>query len=435
MSLSLKKLGSGLLIQIVIKFLAVGLGLYTARWSISNIDTNTLSDFNILLAFSATLIMILNFGLHNILQRHYTLNADKAKKDSMFSTMMILRILGLPLGLLLVVIFLPLSGVNNLDLGLKIFAMLYILLIDINFKSITDALGTSWKFSITDFISKTLIVVLLALSVKYKISGIEPVDIFVGVSIFSSIIALIIDANWQKPNYTITKMDFSILKENKKSILYLGLTSILASLYIVTDKLFLKHLDFPDSEIVAYSNAYRLYELATIIPGITTPVISSFANKRINSTEMAKVDYKFYQILNKIKKLSPKKSIFLQYLLINISFSLVVTVLLVLIGPLVIKFIDSDLKYPLAFDVLPILALSLVPVSIIGYLGVMIILFGGEKNDFISYIFIAIFGLITYSIFIPAYGAIGASISTLLIFIFDIIIKLLLIRKTSIFKH
>jgi hypothetical protein len=255
---SFKKLGFGLIVQIFIKFLAVGLGLYTARWSISNIDSSTLADFNTLLSLASTILTLVNFGIPLIIQRHYTNNLAKAKKGSIFSTLTFIRFLTLPMGLFLMYGLLPISGVNNVQLAICTFIILYILVFDLNFRAITDAMGTSWKFSISDFVGKLIIVILLAISGKYIFNFSAPIYLFIFISFIGYFIGLCIDIVWQKPNYTIQKPSFNELKKYSKPIFYLGMTSILVSLYLTTDKLFLKKLGFPDIEIVGYSNAYRL---------------------------------------------------------------------------------------------------------------------------------------------------------------------------------
>ena len=201
-----------------------------------------------------------------------------------------------------------------------------------------------------------------------------------------------------------------------------------------TDKIILKGLKLDDAIINGYANAYKLFDIGMIVIGLSTPVICSFAKKRLDEGKIGNVDLKFHELVNKIKKIGTKKSIFLQYLLLNIGIGMVALFGLVVFGPLVINFTDKDLKYPLALDVLPILALSLIPMSIVGYLGSMIVFYGGEKFDFKSYIFIAITGLVLYATLIPRYGAFGAAISTLLIYVTDVLVKLVLIKKVHIFS-
>jgi O-antigen/teichoic acid export membrane protein len=121
--------------------------------------------------------------------------------------------------------------------------------------------------------------------------------------------------------------------------------------------------------------------------------------------------------------------------LINFLISLIAMIGLNIFGPYIIGIIDTSLKYPLALELLPILSLALLPMSILGYLGSMIVFYGGEKQDFVSYIVIAICGLTLYSTLIPFYGALGASISTVLIYVIDVFIKLVLIKKVNIFRQ
>jgi O-antigen/teichoic acid export membrane protein len=431
--MSFKKLGYGLIVQIFIKFIAIGLGLYTARWSIYNIDSAILANFTTLLSLASTVLTIINFGIPNIIQMYYTNYPKVALHSSLFSTLTFVRLLTLPLGLFLMYVLLPLSGVGDTQLALNTFTLLYILVFDLNFRSLTDAIGTSWKYSISDFIGKFVIVALLAFNNNYYFYFNSAIYIFIHISFIGYLIGLCIDIVWQKPNYSIQKPSFRILKEYSKPIMYLGMTNILVSIYLTTDKLFLKKLGFPDLEIVGYSNAYRLLEISMIIPGLTTPIISSFAKKRLQNEHTHKIDRQFNLFINKIITLSIKKSTFLFYLIINFMFSFITLICLNIFGPLMIRIIDTNIKYSLALDYLPILSLALLPLPILGYLGSMIVFYGGEKQDFVSYIVIAICGLTLYSILIPLYGGLGASIATVMIYIIDVCIKLILIKKVNIF--
>jgi O-antigen/teichoic acid export membrane protein len=432
--MNLKKFSLSLVLTILIKFVSIALGLYTARWSINYIPSRDLADFNIILGFITTIVTIITFGLPVIIQRHYTNTKSPEKDGNFWTTAMFVRLFSFPIGILLCVVFVGLTGVNNLPLTLATFCMSFVLISDLSFRSITDAKGNSWQYSLSDLVGKIALVVFLIFSINTSLPY-PKVYLFIGSSILAYLIALLIDGIWQKKHYTFGKLNFDLLKKLSKPIFYFSLIATLTALYSSTDKIFLGRFGFPAEVINGYSNAYKLFEIAVVVIGLSTPMLASYAKNQIQNKNLGRLENYFKKLTQKLGiDFSDKKIKFCTYLLANIIIGTMSSIGLFLIGPLVLKFIDSSNLYPQAYVYLPILAIGVIPLSVVLYLGYMIGLYGGEKYEMFNYIFVCSFGLLLYTILIPRFGGVGAAIATNCIFVCDILGKSYIIFRNKLFS-
>ncbi len=432
-SMNLKKFSTSVIITIIIKFFAVAIGLYTARWTISYISKGDLADFNTILGLATTIVGVINLGIPSIIQRHYTNTKTPENDGDFWITMTYLRMISYPIGVLLCILLMPITGINNIALTIASYTMLFILVADLNFRSITDAKGNSWQYSVSDFIGKVFLAVLLFVFSRVS-TNINSVYIFISISMMTYTLTLIVDSIWQKKYYTFGSFDINIIKNSYKSLIYFTLINTLIALYSNTDKIFLKRYGFDDGVINGYANAYKLFDISIIVVGLATPMIASFAKKRIDDINMGKMETWVKQnIFFAFPRIGIKKTIFSTYLLINIAIGSLTSIGLFLIGPFIIRFIDVSNKYPLVFDILPILSLGVIPLSIVLFLGYMIVFYGGEKYELLNYIITSFLGLILYFWLIPIYGGIGAAFATVCIFGIDMTTKIVLIQKQKIF--
>ncbi|MBC7472614.1 MAG: hypothetical protein H7196_05160, partial [candidate division SR1 bacterium] len=354
--MNLKKLSFSIVITILIKFAAIATGLYTAKWTVTYIPSADLANFNTILGYCTSIVTVINFGLPSIIQRFYTTENEPEKDGDFWTTFSILRILTYPIGLILTLVLLPITGVYNPTLAFLMYTMLFILVADLNFRSITDAKGNSWQFSISDFAGKAFIIATL---VWFNITQPQYSSLYVLIvgSIMAYILGVVIDALWQKKYYSIGKFDWKIVKENQKSITYFFFINCLIALYASTDKIFLKRYGFDDAIINGYANAYKLFELSVVVIGLTTPMLASFAKKRIDSPSLSNTEIKFKKVFqNLFKKIRDKQVIFYTYFTLNTIIALCCSVLVSILGPFVLRYIDQNNLYPVAFPTLSILA-------------------------------------------------------------------------------
>jgi O-antigen/teichoic acid export membrane protein len=417
--------------QILFKLLATITGLYNIRWLNTNIPKETLAEFNILIAYIAIFIVALNLGIPILIQKYFTNNPSQKNIKSFWTTVFVLRIITYFIGILGIIITLPISGTENLVLALSIYSMSFILLLDQSYKGLTDAIGNTWQYTLTDFLGKVIIVSLLFF---YNFNhSIPPEYYFLLVSSAAYIISFVSDFWLQSKYIGWGKVDLKILQTYWKTMFFLTITNILISLYSTTDKLFLKNLNYSASEIIGYTNAYKLFETALILPSITIPTISSAFKKSldlINSNKNNNI-IKFFSM-----NMKESQILFIKYSGISLFIGLFSAISLFIGGFLVIKFIDPNTDYPLTLKVFPILSLSLITQSLNIFFAYIIILSEKEKYDTYANVLNVILSLVLFSNLIRLYGGIGAAWGVVLLYLFHFLINssIILFLRKQIFR-
>jgi hypothetical protein len=196
--------------------------------------------------------------------------------SNFWTTTVALRLASYLVGLILIFFTYRLSQTSDLISVIGIFTAQFILLADLAFRSIADSNNKSWQFSVTDLLGKLILVGLMFVSVQFFRPSIIG---FAAISILAYSISLLADAFWQRKNYSWGKFDLNIIKVEIGAIGFLTLADIINGLYSKTDLLFLRYFNFDLFQVASYSNAYKLFEIATIIPGLTMPVLASILRK------------------------------------------------------------------------------------------------------------------------------------------------------------
>lgn len=429
--MNVKKFGAGLIANVIIKFLSIGLGFYTTRWIVDNLTSLQYEQYNLVLAYSAIILAFTSFGIPVFIQKFYTNPHKKEEIANFWTTYSALRLISYLVGIIIILLTYSLSQTNNLVLILGIFTIQFILTVDINYRSIADAKGYPWKFALTDFGGKLILVLLLFL---YPTIGddFDPLWYFVFAAGTSYILGLLADSYIHRKLTPIGKVDFTLLKKNYQSIFYISFAFLVLGVYSTTDKLFLKYFGYSDTTINGYSNAYKLFEIAVVVPGLTAPSISSLAKQRLDNglvTPVGKRIQKFVHQLTNSKKFGQNKIIVTEWLIFSIFIGFVSTIGIWLLGSPVLKIIDPTNKYPLSFSILPILALALIPISALFFFGNLVVFKDGEKLTFYGQIVVMIAALGLYSILIPMYGAYGAAWATVITYTIDFLTKVYQMRK------
>jgi O-antigen/teichoic acid export membrane protein len=409
-----KQFSWGLIWQVVIKFLAIGLGFFTTRWLVEVLNPSDYRDYNLVLAYNAVLLVLIDFGIPQTLQKIYTHNHNSKENSDIWTTITILRIASYFLAVILICFTYPISQTQNLGLILALFTAQFILVADLNYRSICQAVGRTWQFSLTDFLGKIILVLGLILGNIVLYFGLAPLYYFVAVSILAYSISLIIDAIWQRQFTHFGKFNFKSLKENFGGLFYLALSNLAIAFYLTTDKLFLAYFKFPNEAINSYSNAYKLFEIAQVVPGLVMPAISSLVTKQILA-----------------EKVLPKqrKALF-KYAGFGLSLGITLWLGVVIFGSVAVWLIDTQNKYQQTIQVLPILAISLIFICPMLVFKDTTIFLGKEKYDLITTALTATLAVSLYLILIPNFGIQGAAYATIISYSFDLIIKAFLLNHT-----
>lgn len=421
-----KKFGISLILNVVIKIGAVGLGILTARWANNNFSEGEYFEYNAIIAYTSVILAVINFGLPVILQKYYTNQDNKDRRNQVWNTLMIVRIFTFFLGLGIIFFTYSFSGSNNLALISAFFVVQFVLVADAHYRAVCDAEGRSWQFSIGDFVARFLVVMVLYIGLTMPQLNINlwflVYTLFVGYLINYSI-----DFVWQYKYTNFAKPDFSIIKEQFRPMFFLSLATISFALYNSTDKLFIANLGFPQSDLNSYANGYKIYESAMIVPGITAPMLASYMKRRFDQKILGPIA-KFLQ--KKVPDITFNKSFFTEWGIISLVIGFGLFLGMIIVGPVLLWLIDPNNLYPKALEVIPIFALAIFTTPISGILAYFIIFnTNGEKYEFIGSIFLVFVALFSYSLLIPRFGVLGAAWSTCIYFFFDLFIKIFLLNK------
>jgi O-antigen/teichoic acid export membrane protein len=430
------------LLQVGIKFLAIACGIFITRWQVNNFNTQDFANYSLILAYNSIVLMAVSWGLPQIIQKVFTnrentnlnnaevgkLPLDKelsAKADwgfqsdaaangdtvvaatinqfnvsNFWTTTVILRLTSYLVGLVIIFFTYKLSQTTDLIAIIGIFTAQFILLSDLAFRSIADSNNKSWQFSVTDLIGKLVLVGLMYVSVQFFMPSIIG---FALISILAYSCSLILDGFWQRKNYSWGKFDFAIIKMEIGAIGFLTLADIVNGLYSKTDLLFLRYFNFDLFQVASYSNAYKLFEIATIIPGLTMPVLASILRKKLNSGEITKKNL-------------------IKYYGIAIGVGILTTLAVNLFAQTGIWLIDPSGKYD-SLNLLRILSLILIVLYPTLLSSDLLNVSGLEKKQFWSKFYTAVLALILYIVLIPMFGGVGAALATLCFFTFELVVK------------
>ena len=424
MTLKLGKFGFSLFSQTFIKILATALGLYTTRWLISHTTGSDYNAYLVVIDFSQIILTLIELGIPKLVQKFYTNDHEPSDIPAFWTAFSYLRVLSYFVGIVLIALTFRFSSVDSLGLILGIFSLQFILLTDVAFRSICDAKGHTWQFSLTDLGNRLLLVGgLLAFDIfRLDYNGLQ---YFLWVTCFSYLAGFIADAIWQRQYYSFGRLDLSVLRKYLKPIFYLGLSGFTVAMYMQTRKIILNNYGFEEVLVNGFGNAEKIFTLVTIIPGLTMPMVASLVKKRLSSGTLSKLGQWFYQSWSWTKS----KSIISEWFIYTLGLSLLLTLGMLVFGPLILWLVDSQNKYASALQILPILSLGMLPFTPVIFLANLIVFLNGEKYELYGTSILAVFGLSLYFLLIPSYGIFGAAWATVAIFFLDLILKVFFIAK------
>jgi O-antigen/teichoic acid export membrane protein len=385
------------------------------------------------------ILAFIDLGIPKLIQKFYTNNQDSLQNDleisSFWTAFTYLRVFSYFLGIVLIGFSFSLSSIANLGLILAIFSLQFILVSDLAFRSICDAKGHTWQFSFTDLGNRLILVFGLVIFDFIK-SGLKSglnqnitgLNYFLSVTAISYAVGIVADAVWQRKYYNFQRFDISkilsLLRTYLKPIAYLALSGLTVASYLQTRKIILNSYGYDVDLVNGFGNAEKIFILVGIVPGLTMPTIASLVKKRLDQKQVGSFGLWFKQNLN----WSFNKSILGEWLSYIFIFSLVLTIGMLLFGPLIVWLIDSTGKYQSAYRVLPIFSLGMLPYTLVLFLANLIIFLNGEKYELYGSIILAIFGLGLYFWLIPSGGIFGAAWATVMIFFLDLILKIFFLR-------
>jgi O-antigen/teichoic acid export membrane protein len=417
----MKKTLVNLTANVIIKFGALFLSVFTTRWLITNLSDREYASYNLITAYTAIILAIIGFGIPNLIQKFYTTNQNIYKIQDIWTTLQFLRFISYFVGVILVILSYPLARVDNLFLIIGVFTAQFVLTADISFRSICDAKGKSWQFATTDFFSKLSLLILLYVGTY---NNYHSLLYFIYSSICVYLLYYFIDNFWQRHDTVLGSFSVLFLKNNIRPIFYLSASGLLFSLFITTDKLFLAYFGFSDNIINSYSSAYKLYEVIAIVPALIMPVIASGLRRSVDSGKP------FFKISNYLA-FQNKYVVVIEGIIFSILFGVSLSVISYLLSPIALRVLGASVKYPLSLEIMPILIIGIVAVSANTLLANLVVFLNHEKYELIGGVIMAVITVSGYVITIPNYGAYGAAWVTVVTTFFDLIVlKLYFIFKS-----
>jgi len=252
---------------------------------------------------------------------------------------------------------------------------------------------------------------------------------FIATSIFAYTLSLLIDAFWNRKHTKFGSFDVNLLRSNTRPIVFLGISYVSYALYFTTLPLFIKFFGWGEEMVSGYANAYKFFEIASIIPGLTMPTIASMVKKRMNNNELFLPMQKILPNFATLSDLGIKYLIYFEWFLISLVIGIGTFIGLFIFGPFALRLVDPNLVYPLAIPALQILALASIPQSIMYLTSTLNILYDGEKFELIASIILATTAMILYSVLIRMYGIYGAVWALTIMYSFDFVIKLYFLNR------
>jgi len=415
----MKKFSFLLALSLVIKLASIGLGLYTSRW-LNGLDAAVFAQYNQINALNTIILAIILFGIPSLIQKIYTKKHTDYYREQAWTIFMIIRAISYIIGAVILFISLPFTAILDWPMAFLLYSIQFLLVIDLHFRSIADAVGKSWWFSLTDFMVKFIVVgVLFTVQINsYPLT----LSVFLWAITIAYSIGLGVDFSIFKKYSTLTKnIDFDIAKKLVRPLFYVSLTAFIVSFYSGADILILGKIGLSNESINGYSNAYKIFSLALVIPSLIIPPLASYVHKNY---VQQKIQTRFQKITTFLLPfVSIQKRIIIEWSFISFVLGVVVGGVILVATPLIIWLIDPTLRYPDAIPSLWALSIGLAIVFPTSFLTNLLIFSDGEKTEFFGILFVAVVSLIGYAICIPLFGAVGAAIATSLYLLVDFIIK------------
>lgn len=394
-------------INVLSKIFAIVLGLYSVRWINENFATTERADFAIMENVVGIVLGFAGLGLTVAIQKYYTnTKFDREETGDFWTTFLMVRIITFFVGYAIMMLT-PLiyPGVSLLYF-LAVYSFSFLVAMDYNFFGVYAATQQTWKFSLTDFIGKCVIVFLLFNYQRWFITSFSVFDFFIFASIFGYSTSLLLDFILIKKFTPITKVKFKIFRNNFKTVKWLALSSAIVGLYQLSQTSFLRWLGSSDLDIASFDNANRIVFQGVMVAGVVVPQLATMVKNQMDGLETGAARTKrFLKLLSGLSVLS-----IAGYFLI------------VLLGPFILNIIDPNVIYKEARNLLPVLGLFAVFNTISSLVTYVAIFYNQERHHFIAIALQAIISLALYTFMTKSMGLYGIAWAVVIVSAIDLLI-------------
>lgn len=390
-------------------------GLLLTKWIIYNLTPQEYYNYSqITDLLTAFILVIISLSVPSLALRFYSqqeFRDDPVRVAKFWTTMLYLRIFSYFVGLAMLIVGLKIIDQTNWQLAIILYTAQFVLIADSIYKSITDATARSYTYGITDLIGKVAIVVVL-FSVNY-FDWITPdfrIYFFGLVLLGGYVLSLLLDVFWNKSYTKLGQADFSLIKDNSKSIFYFTATGFLSFVYISSFTYFLKLYNVDVLSYNSYITAFfKIFSTTATFGLILMPSIA------VHFTEAYKT-----------KNWPSLKKSLIKYSFVTTS----VYILYAIASPVIYWLIDPTNKYPMtlqyAFWLLPLIGVYLTN----SFINNITTLLHQEKWDFWVTIILFVINLIAQIILVPMFGVMGTITALYIVLLSDLGLKLTLLICT-----
>ena len=393
-------------LSVSLRLLAIAFVFFPQRWLNENLSSEVFAQVNVSLSVIGVVMGILTLGVPQLLHRVYTHMAHTPERDMIWSSLAGLRVVSFVPGLVLVALA-SLFGWADLEVLILLYVPAFLFLTDVAFRSIVDSDNRSWQYSFTDLCSKAVLNLgLFWAAVQVPVVSQWPDFYKYAFALFlSAVTAVGLDLLLQRKHYRFVRPSVAYLRRVRPTIVYLGMTGFLVGAFLTTDKIFLESYGAGDNAINGYSNAYKLFEVAVVVPGITMPVLASTVIKRIRGSAAGE-----------------QRVTLRRYLMTTLGVGFGVALGFAALGPWVLSLIDPAGNY---IQISRVALWTLTPAVILNFgvtfLAHMFVLSGHDKQEMKVQTRNLLFALLTYGVLIYFFSYVGAAVSTILIYLFDLV--------------
>ncbi len=393
--------------QIIMKGLALVLGLIPQRFiNNENIPTTDRVGIELVLTINAILFSFIDIGITNILYKSYTIETDKTKIAKIWTFAFIARIVMYFVGLLILFIlysfdWFKLGNINQLII-FGIYTSQYLLIFDSNYKSIADTKNTTFKFTLSDLITKILIatfLIILPLISKDYLN----IRTYIIVNIFMYILTNVVDYNFQKEFISWSFPNLEIFKTNYKTILTLMFTGLISTLYAKVPIYFVEQ----GKDIISFGIASKTFDLLLIIPSLIIPIVSSDFVKKIKDADSA----------------TNKELLLKKHLLFSFVIGVFCFVLCILLS-YPILYLTNSLRFENAVQYTLLFSINFLFQPVLYFIGSTNFLFSLNKFLILNITILFIIAIPIYYLAYNYFGVVGLISSLTIINIIDLILKL-----------
>ena len=396
------------LLQVGIKVLALSLGIFTTRWINLNFSVGERANLEMVLSISALMLAFISFGTPSIIYKLY-LNKDKYgdKLGNYWSTINLFKTLCFLASLPIVYLLGSIWGISNWFFLYGVYIVQFVLETDLHYKSISDTNGRAVYYSISDFAGKLFVVILLYLGIYFLPKNV--IEIYVFVYALANLGTVLLDSYFQRNSVKWGFIQWSLLKNLKSELFYMLLSNVVMTIYLRTLPLFLR--GYSDNVIASYGNSQKVFDLWSVIPAITVPILVSKMTSKLNKSNQIEQT----QIL--------KKNI-----LICFIFGLGLVVFSVITYPIISILVGLE-KYTLTRNFYFIQVFGLTVFPLLYFFGNYFLFKNKEKYQLVVALlgaFLTIFSISILNYYFSYYGAVVGLTGG---FIFDFLIKLILFLR------